>query len=117
MEPHPRRAVRPSRASRKVSKNRTTEGVFMKRVLILSTLVLVLAAAGLFGQKPPGPKSKGEAEAYNAIMTSTDPDGRIKAAEAFLTKYADSELRPPVLFVEAFSYQQKNDFEKMVIYA
>jgi len=89
----------------------------MQRLFILSTLALGIATAGLFAQKQPGPKSKSEADAYNAIMTSPDADGRIKTAEAFLDKYADSDLKAPVLFVEAFSYQQKNDYEKMVIYA
>lgn len=89
----------------------------MQRVFILSTLALGIAMPGLFAQKQPTPKSKGEAEAYNATMTSPDPDARIKAAETFLTKYADSDFKAPVLFVEAFSYQQKNDYEKMIIYA
>lgn len=89
----------------------------MQRVLMISTLALAIAVSVSFGQKPPAPKSRAEGEAYNAIVTAPDPDSRIKAAEAFLLKYADTELKSIALFIEAVSYQQKNDYEKMVIYA
>ena len=84
----------------------------MQRILMILTLALAIAAPVMFGQKPPAPKSKGEGEAYNAIVAATDPDSRIKAAEAFLAKYADTELKSTALFIEAVSYQQKNDYEK-----
>jgi tetratricopeptide (TPR) repeat protein len=89
----------------------------MQRVWIIPTLAFVLSASALLAQKQPQPKSRSEGEAYNAVMSAPDPDSRIKAAETFLTKYADTELKAPILFVEAYSYQQKNDFDKMVIYA
>jgi tetratricopeptide (TPR) repeat protein len=88
----------------------------MRRVLTKPALALAIAATVLFAQKQPAPKSKGEAEAYNAIVTAMDPDARIKAADEFLTKYADTELKAPVLFIEAYCYQQKNDYEKMIVY-
>jgi tetratricopeptide (TPR) repeat protein len=89
----------------------------MQRVLTISTLALALTLPALCAdQKPPMAKSKSEVEAYNAIMTAPDPDARIKACDAFLTKYADSELKAQVLFAEAFSYQQKSEYEKMVVY-
>ena len=88
----------------------------MRPVLTKSALILTMATTVLFSQKQPAPKSKGEAEAYNAVVTAMDPDARIKAAEEFLTKYADTELKAPVLFIEAYSYQQKNDYEKMIVY-
>lgn len=88
----------------------------MRLLLTKSALALTVAATVLFAQKQPAPKSRGEAEAYNAVVTAMDPDARIKAAEAFLTKYADTELKAPVLFIEAYSYQQKNDYEKMIVY-
>jgi len=88
----------------------------MRPVLTKAALVFAIAAAVLFAQKPPGPKSKGEAEAYNAVVTAMDPAARIKAAEAFVDKYSDSELKAAVLFIEAYSYQQQNDYEKMIVY-
>ena len=89
----------------------------MRRVLTISTLALALTLPALCAdQKPPMVKSKAEAEAYNAIMTAPDPDARIKASDAFITKYADSELKGQVLFAEAFSYQQKGEYEKMVVF-
>jgi tetratricopeptide (TPR) repeat protein len=89
----------------------------MQRVLTISTLALAMMLPALCAdQKPPMVKSKGEAEAYNAIMAAPDPDARIKASDAFITKYADSELKGQVLFAEAYSYQQKGEYEKMAVY-
>jgi tetratricopeptide (TPR) repeat protein len=67
--------------------------------------------------KQPQPKSKGEADALMAIFNTQDVDGRIKAAEELLTKYVDTEFKTVALQIIAVSYQQQNDFEKMVIYA
>src|SRR5947209_974198 len=88
----------------------------MQRVCLISTIALAMAAPALFAQKQPMPKSKAEGEAFNAIVSAPDPDGRIKAADAFLLKYADTELKSIALFIEAMSYQQKNDYEKMIIF-
>jgi tetratricopeptide (TPR) repeat protein len=78
----------------------------------------VLAAMLAFGQaKPPQPKSQKEQEAVMAVFNAQDPDARIAAAEALLTKFADTEFKAIALQVAAMSAQQKNDFEKMVIYA
>ncbi|MEO8657587.1 MAG: hypothetical protein ABI693_03915 [Bryobacteraceae bacterium] len=72
----------------------------------------------LFGQgKAPAPKSQKEAEAINAMFTAQDPDSQIKAAEALLTKYADTDFKGLALYVEANAYQNKNDAEKAIIYA
>jgi len=77
-----------------------------------------LAATLVFGQaKQPQPKSQKEAEAIQAIFQAQDPDARIAAAEALLQKFADTEFKAIALQVAAMSAQQKNDFEKMVIYA
>jgi len=77
-----------------------------------------LAATLAFGQpKQPQPKSKAEAEAVMAVFNAQDPDARIAAAENLLQKFADTEFKAIALQVAAMSAQQKNDFEKMVIYA
>jgi predicted negative regulator of RcsB-dependent stress response len=89
----------------------------MQRLLMVSTLALAIAASALFAQKPPAPKSKAELQAVQAMYATQDPDMRIKAAEALLDKYADTEFKSVALFLEAASYQEKNDYDKMIIYA
>jgi tetratricopeptide (TPR) repeat protein len=89
----------------------------MKQLLTISTLALSMAATALCAdQKPPAPKSKGEGEALQAMFGASDPDARIKAADNLITKYADTDFKALALYFEAVSYQQKNDFEKMVVY-
>lgn len=90
----------------------------MKRVWTISTLALALTAPALLAQqKQPMPKSKGETEALQAVFGTQDPDARIKACEDLLTKYADTDFKALALYFEAASYQQKNDYDKMVIFA
>jgi tetratricopeptide (TPR) repeat protein len=77
-----------------------------------------LAAMLAFGQaKQPQPKSKAEAEAIMAVFNAQDPDARIAAAEGLLQKFADTEFKSIALQIAAMSAQQKNDFEKMVLYS
>jgi tetratricopeptide (TPR) repeat protein len=79
---------------------------------------VALAAALVFGQgKQPTPKSQKEQEAVMAVFQAQDPDARIAAAENLLQKFADTEFKAIALQVAAMSAQQKNDFEKMVIYS
>src|SRR5262249_31726747 len=47
---------------------------------------------------------------------SQDPDGRIAAVENLLTKFADTEFKGFALYVATVSAQQKNDFDKMMLY-
>src|SRR5579859_7553676 len=90
----------------------------MRRVLTISILALATTLPALCAdQKQPAPKSKGELEALQAVFGAQDPDARIKAADALLTKYADTEFKGLALYLEAVSYQQKNDFEKMIVFA
>jgi len=96
----------------------------MKRIVIAGMLALCIALPGLMAQgknqaatKGPAPKSKGEADAVRAMLTATDPDSRIKAADALITKYADTQFKDVAFFVTAYSYQQKGDVVKMQIYA
>ena len=90
----------------------------MQRVLTISTLALAMTLPVLCAdQKQPTPKSKGEIEALQAMFGTQDPDARIKAVDALLSKYADTEFKGLALYLEAVSYQQKNDFEKMIVFA
>jgi tetratricopeptide (TPR) repeat protein len=83
------------------------------RIAISFALVAGLA----LGQAQPKPKSQKEVEAIQAIFSAQDPDSRIAAAEKLLTDFADTEFKAIALQVAAASAQQKNDFEKMVVYA
>jgi hypothetical protein len=90
------------------------------RSMLRAAGALALAGGLLLAQKPakqPQPKSQKEVEAINAIFSATDPDARIAAAENLLAKFADTEFKAVALQVAAASAQQKNDFEKMVIYS
>jgi len=90
------------------------------RFLLRAAGALVLIAGLAFAQKPakqPKPKSQKEVDAINAIFNATEPDARIAAAENLLAKFADTEFKAVALQVAAASAQQKNDFEKMVIYS
>ena len=80
-------------------------------------LSFALVAGLALGQAQPKPKSQKEVEAIQAIFNAQDPDGRIAAAENLLTNFADTEFKAIALQVAAASAQQKNDFEKMVVYA
>ncbi len=90
----------------------------MRRFLKIPILALCIALPAVFAQqKPPAPKSKAELEAIQAMLSAQDPDARIKAAEALLSKYADTEFKALAFYVEATAYQQKNDYEKMIVFA
>jgi tetratricopeptide (TPR) repeat protein len=77
---------------------------------------LLLAAASTWAQKQPQLKSQKEADAFMAIQNATDPDARIAAVEKLLTNFADTELKSVALYIATVSAQQKNDFEKMMVY-
>jgi tetratricopeptide (TPR) repeat protein len=86
------------------------------RSLLRAAGALVLAGSLVLAQKQPKPKSQKEADAVMAIFNAQTPDARIAAAENLLTKFADTEFKAVALQVAAASAQQKNDYEKMVIY-
>jgi tetratricopeptide (TPR) repeat protein len=62
-------------------------------------------------KKGPGPKSKEEVQAVTALFQSQAqaPDDEIKAAEALLSKFADSDYKAIALEIEAEAYVRKND--------
>src|SRR5262249_1439755 len=88
------------------------EGVKMRKLLV-GVVALVAMTAALEAQKV---KSQKEAEALNAVFQAQDPDGRIKAAEALLSKFADTDFKATVLYVMTVSAQQKGDVDKTIIY-
>jgi len=88
----------------------------MLRIITIPMLALCAALLMPADQKQPSPKSKGERDALQEMLRSPDPDARIKAAETLLTKYADTDYKALALYVEAMSYQQKDDYDKMVVY-
>jgi tetratricopeptide (TPR) repeat protein len=57
-----------------------------------------------------------EGEAYNKLKNTTNPDGIVKAADDFTTKYPKSSLLTYVYALEASAYQQKNDALNVVRY-
>ncbi|MBZ5575556.1 MAG: hypothetical protein LAP40_03225 [Acidobacteriia bacterium] len=108
----------------------------MKRTMIAGMLALAAGVTGLMAQKgkdkgsdapaataapaATGPKVKSaeEGKAVTALVQAQgNPDKVIAAAEDLLTKYADTEFKDTALYMEAVSYQQKGDREKMQLYA
>ncbi|MEJ7608976.1 MAG: hypothetical protein WKF37_22555 [Bryobacteraceae bacterium] len=93
-----------------------TEEIKMRLLEVLAGAVLT---AGLIGAqvKQPQPKSQKEVDALMAIQNAQDPDVRLAAVESLLSTFADTEYKVMALQIAAASAQQKNDFEKMMIYS
>jgi len=89
----------------------------MKRTLFAAVLALAAGLTTLMAQKQPAPKSKSEVEALQAMFAAQDPDARIKAADALITKFADTDFKDLALYMAAFAYQQKGEAEKAIVYA
>ena len=94
----------------------------MKKSILVAALIalvcgVLVSAAQAPTAKQPQPKSKPELEAIQAMFAAQDPDARIAAAENLITKYADTEFKGVALLVAAMSFQQKNDVDKMMVYA
>ncbi len=90
----------------------------LRNALLIGVLALTAAIpAGAQGQpKQRALKSPEEQKSLQAVMQAATPDARIAASEEFVTKHPKSDFVSLALFAEAQSYQQKNDFDKMVIY-
>ncbi len=67
--------------------------------------------------KQPQPKSQAEIQALQAMFQAPDTDSRIKAADEFIAKFADSDFKALANMVLAESYGQKGDNDKRIIYA
>lgn len=88
------------------------------RVFALPAVCLLAATVAFPQAKPlPKPKSRAEGQAVNAMLQARDPDASIKAADDLVTKYHDTEFKSMAYFIEADSYQQKNDNEKAIVFA
>lgn len=94
----------------------------MNRMKTLVRLAISLSLAfSLLGQtanpKPPKPpKGKMESEMINAVFQAQDPDQRITAVETLLAKFHDTEYKALALYMATASAEQKNDYEKLIIY-
>ena len=86
----------------------------MTRTILGAALVLALCAP-IFAQEPR-PKSQKEGEALMAIHDATDADMRIGAIHDLLTKFKNTEFKEYANFMMMMSYQQKDDFEMMMLY-
>ncbi|MFN0169600.1 MAG: tetratricopeptide repeat protein [Bryobacteraceae bacterium] len=89
----------------------------MKPFLRYALFTAVIGVTLIFAQKQPQPKSQKEVDAIQAMFQAQDPDSRIKAAEALIVKFADTEFKALALYLIAASYEQKGDVEKMIVYA
>ena len=103
----------------------------MKRMILAAMLAALTGVPGIMAQaqkkgaapqggqqQGPMPKSKGEQEALIAMFNAQGkPDDEIAAAEALLTKYADTDFKGTALFFEANAYQQKGDVDKAQVFA
>jgi len=102
----------------------------MKRLILAAMVAALGSAPGAMAQpkngapaqqsKPqgPAPKSKGEQDALVALFNAQGkPDETIAAAEALLTKFADTDFKDTALFFEATAYQQKGDTDKAQVFA
>jgi tetratricopeptide (TPR) repeat protein len=80
----------------------------------LFTAGLMIATAGMsFAQKP---KSQKEVDALMAIQNAADNDGRLKAIENLLAKFADTEYKVIVLEMAAETARAKGDAEQTILY-
>ena len=73
-----------------------------------------VATASTPAQRQPQAKSKEEFEAYNAAASKTDPAQLEVAADEFVQKFPNSELKE-LLYVRAMNmYQQQNNSGKVI---
>lgn len=62
--------------------------------------------------KAPGWKSRDEYDAFQAILSSKDPNSMIKAADAFLQKYPTSDFKDQAYLAKMQANQQLGDSNK-----
>src|SRR6516165_83134 len=89
-------------------------------------MIFVAAASMALAQQPaPPPQSqvkaakgvtKQEADAFNAILKAQTPDEKMKAADEFVVKFADSQFKGRALSTAAEAADQKGDYQKAIIY-
>src|SRR5271157_790652 len=64
--------------------------------------------------KAPSWKSRDEYDAYMAMANEKDPNKRIQLAEAFLTKYANSDFKEGAYVIEMQTYQAQTQPDKAI---
>jgi tetratricopeptide (TPR) repeat protein len=90
-------------------------------------IMLVASASLALAQQPPAlPQgqlkaqkgvTKAELDAFNAIIKAQTPDDKMKAADEFVVKFADSQYKGIALYDAAEAADQKGDYSKAIIYA
>ncbi|HEY7336595.1 MAG TPA: tetratricopeptide repeat protein [Bryobacteraceae bacterium] len=95
-------------------------------IKFIQPMIFVAAASMALAQQPAPPPqsqvkatkgvSKDEANGFNAIIKAQTPDEKIKAADEFVTKFADSQYKGIALYDAAEAADQKGDFQKAIIY-
>jgi tetratricopeptide (TPR) repeat protein len=84
----------------------------MKQFVLFVAVCLALSLP-LLGQQP---KSQEEVDALMAVQNAQTPDARIQAAEKLLRDFKDTEFKEFVNYSLMLGYQEKNDFENMLLY-
>jgi tetratricopeptide (TPR) repeat protein len=101
----------------------------MKRTILTGILASFAGIAGLMAQQPqgappaqaaapkgPAPKSQAELDAVRAMFNAADADAKIAAAEALVTKFADTDFKSTAYILEGQAYESKRDFIKAQIF-
>ena len=84
----------------------------MKRFATTVALCLALNVS-LLGQQP---KSQEELDVIRAMYNAATPDERIQAAQKLLTDFKDSDFIELANYSLMAAYQEKDDFENMLLY-
>jgi len=66
------------------------------------------------GKRPPQTKTQDEFAAYKAAMALTDPEAAEKAANDFVAKFPDSEVKVMLYEAAMQKYAQGNNADKMI---
>ena len=90
----------------------------MTKTILRVAMVLALCTPLFAQQANPNskPKSQAEVDVLMAIQDAKDPDVRIEAIHNLLTTFKNTEFQEFASFMMMLSYQQKNDFEMMLLY-
>jgi tetratricopeptide (TPR) repeat protein len=93
----------------------------MKNAILIGVLAALAAAIPMGAQQAAAPKQRSvktqeEAKELQAVLQATTPEARVTAADEFIAKHPKSDFASLALFAAAQGFQQKNDFDKMVIY-
>jgi tetratricopeptide (TPR) repeat protein len=89
----------------------------LTKLIASAFLISGIALAQSTNVKQPALKSQKEQEAVVAVFNAATPAARISAAEALLSKFADTEFKPLALFIAAAAAEESGDWEKTVIWS